>query len=119
MVVYAFDVDDTLEISEGPVSLSSMRALREEGHIVGLCGNWSLFVKVVPNWHTLVSFVGPIQYSSKAEFLAQLKMYIRADDFVLVGNDPALVPGSSDDKKAALQAGWRFISEADFSKGFR
>ncbi len=40
MAVYAFDVDDTLEVSEGPVKLSDLVDLREHGHIVGLCGNW-------------------------------------------------------------------------------
>lgn len=39
MVVYAFDVDETLEVSKGPVKLSDLVTLREHGHIVGLCGN--------------------------------------------------------------------------------
>jgi hypothetical protein len=116
-VVYAFDVDDTLEISDGPVTLDSLRALKGAGHIVGLCGNWVLFVKLVPDWHCIVSFLGPIQFSSKADFLAQLKMYIRASEFILVGNDPESTPGSSDDKSAALQAGWQFIRESDFVSG--
>ena len=40
MKIYAFDVDDTLEVSGGPVSIVSVRSLRPEGHIVGLNGNW-------------------------------------------------------------------------------
>jgi hypothetical protein len=40
MKLYAFDVDDTLEISNGPVCLADMQALRNSGHIIGLCGNW-------------------------------------------------------------------------------
>lgn len=118
-IVYAFDVDDTLEISDGPVQLDSLQALRELGYVVGLCGNWALFVRAVTDWHKLVSFLGPIQYTPKSEFLVQLKMNIRASDFVLVGNDPSLGVGASDDKGAAIQAGWRFISETDFANGVR
>jgi hypothetical protein len=39
VVVYAFDVDETLEVSKGPVKLADLVTLREHGHIVGLCGN--------------------------------------------------------------------------------
>ena len=35
MKLYAFDVDDTLEISNGPVRLADMQALRNSGHIIG------------------------------------------------------------------------------------
>jgi hypothetical protein len=38
MRVYAFDVDETLEVSTGPVQLFDLVQLREHGHIVGLCG---------------------------------------------------------------------------------
>ena len=42
MKIYAFDVDDTLEVSGGPVSIESVRSLKSEGHIVGLNGNWAV-----------------------------------------------------------------------------
>jgi hypothetical protein len=42
MKLYAFDVDDTLEISNGPVRLADIQALRNSGHIVGLCEVGSL-----------------------------------------------------------------------------
>ena len=58
--LYAFDVDETLEISDGPISLGMLRELRQAGHITGLCGNWALFVRSIPVWHHLVSFIGPI-----------------------------------------------------------
>ena len=74
--LYAFDVDHTLEVSDGPVPIAALRALREEGHIVGLCGNWAVFVRAVPEWHRMVSFVGPFQLS-KADFLVQLRLYMR------------------------------------------
>jgi hypothetical protein len=31
--VYAFDVDETLEVSKGPVKLADLVTLREHGHI--------------------------------------------------------------------------------------
>jgi hypothetical protein len=38
MKLYAFDVDDTLEISNGPVRLEAMQALRNSGHIAARPG---------------------------------------------------------------------------------
>jgi hypothetical protein len=116
--LYAFDVDHTLEVSDGPVPIAALRALREEGHIVGLCGNWAVFVRAVPEWHRMVSFVGPFQLS-KADFLVQLRLYMRASEYVMVGNDPGTGWGNSADREAAEEAGWRFICEADFAAGAR
>lgn len=115
-IVYAFDVDETLEVSAGPVSLQSLMDLRNAGHIVGLCGNWGLFCAVVPDWHQRVSFVNA--GVPKVEFLTQLRTYLRADDFVMVGNILG-VTGASDDQGSAERAGWRFISEGDFARGAR
>jgi hypothetical protein len=116
--IYAFDVDETLEISAGPVAVGALRSLRDEGHIVGLCGNWAVFVRAVPEWHRVVSFLGPVQID-KADFLVQLRFYVAASDYVMVGNDPATGWGSSPDRAAAEQAGWRFIRESDFAAGMR
>jgi hypothetical protein len=55
---------------------------------------------------------------SKDIFLNQLRTYIRADDYVMVGNIKG-VSGASDDKGAANLAGWRFIKESDFAAGVR
>jgi uncharacterized SAM-dependent methyltransferase len=116
--LYAFDVDETLEVSSGPVPVTALSALRDEGHIVGLCGNWGVFVQAVPEWHRIVSFVGPLQLS-KADFLTQLRLHIRAGDYVMVGNDPRTGWGTSADREAAERAGWRFIREAEFAAGAR
>lgn len=116
--LYAFDVDETLEVSNGPIPVAALRTLREEGHIVGLCGNWAVFVRAVPEWHRIVSFVGPLQLS-KADFLGQLRLYVRAGEYVMVGNDPATGWGSSADREAAEEAGWQFIRETDFAAGAR
>lgn len=124
--VYAFDVDHTLEVSNGPVKLASLVELREVGHVVGLCGNWAMVTLQVPQWHRFLSFVSA-GTSTKADFLRDLKRYTRADDYVMVGNDPfdskwAAVPdisGLSSDRIAAEQAEWRFITEDAFAQGAR
>ena len=117
MKIYAFDVDDTLEVSGGPVSIVSVSSLKPEGHIVGLNGNWAVVVQSVPLWHRIFSFIGPMEMS-KDIFLNQLRTYIRADDYVMVGNIKG-VSGASDDEGAANLAGWRFIKESDFAAGAR
>ncbi|TMB06219.1 MAG: hypothetical protein E6J70_00890 [Deltaproteobacteria bacterium] len=117
MMIYAFDVDDTLEISGGPVRLAELVVLRRAGHVLGLCGNWAVVTATVPRWHRLFSFIGPME-TSKASFLAQVKRHCAADDYVMIGNDP-LVFGQSPDREAAEQAGWRFLREAEFAAGAR
>ena len=117
MKIYAFDVDDTLEVSGGPVSMASVGSLRNQGHIVGLNGNWAAVVPTVPLWHRMFSFIGPMGIS-KDIFLNQLKTDIRADDYIIVGNVKG-VSGASDDEGAADLAGWRFIKESDFAAGAR
>ena len=117
MKIYAFDVDDTLEVSAGPVSIESVDSLKTAGHIVGLNGNWAVVVQNVPRWHQLFSFIGPMEMA-KDVFLTQLKTYIPADDYVMVGNIKG-VSGASDDLGAASLAGWRFIKESDFAAGQR
>ena len=116
MIVFAFDVDETLEISGGPVTLQSMMDLRIAGHIVGVCGNMQVFCSV-PGWHHLISFLGQ-SFLAKEVFLHGLKINIPADDYVMVGNIMG-VTGASDDQGAAARAGWRFISEREFAEGKR
>ena len=117
MAVYAFDVDETLEVSKGPVKLADLVALREHGHIVGLCGNWAMVTLHRPDWHHFCSFVGPCGIE-KDDFLRQLRQYVPAPDYVMVGNIPG-VSGASDDQGAAERAGWRFIKESEFARGAR
>jgi hypothetical protein len=117
MVVYAFDVDETLEVSKGPVKLSDLVNLREHGHIVGLCGNWAMVTLHCPDWHHICSFVGPCGIE-KHDFLRQLRQYIPGHDYVMVGNIVG-ISGASDDRGAAERAGWRFIQESEFAKGVR
>jgi len=110
-------LDDTLEVSGGPVSIESVRSLKSEGHIVGLNGNWTVVVRSPPQWHCIFSFIGPMEMS-KDTFLNQLGTYIPADDYVMVRNIKG-VSGASDDEGAANLAGWRFVKESDFAAGAR
>jgi hypothetical protein len=114
--VYAFDVDETLEVSGGPVTLKALMDLRIEGHIVGICGNWGVFVQRCPGWQHLVSFLNVL--GDKPTFLSHLKAYVPASQFIMVGNILG-VSGGSDDQGAAKSAGWRFIKESDFAAGMR
>jgi hypothetical protein len=47
---------------------------------------------------------------SKASMLYQIKTYIRADRYILVGNIPA-------DSIEARDAGWEFVKEDEFKGG--
>ena len=117
MVVYAFDVDETLEVSNGPVKLFDLVKLREQGHIVGLCGNWAMVTLHYSDWHRICSFVGPVGIE-KHDFLRELRRCVPGADYVMVGNILG-VSGASDDLGAAARAGWRFIRESEFAKGAR
>jgi len=121
MKVYAFDVDETLYISHGPVQWEALVALRAEGHVLGLCGNWAAVTLQVPEWHRVLSFIGPsLIGTDKANFLATIKQYVPAEEHVMVGNDHSLRAYTSpDDRRAADAAGWRFLSEGAFAAGGR
>ena len=109
--IYAFDVDDTLWLSNGPVQLQQLTYLKEQGHILGLCGNWAVVCQLLRGWQFLFSFIGPMEMSKPA-FLSQIKAFIRADKYIMVGNvEP------SPDKQSAEQAGWEFILEKEFKEG--
>ncbi len=113
--VYAFDVDETLEVSAGPIRLQALVELVNQGHIVGICGNWSVLTHHMPGWQRVISF---LSIGDKAEFLQTIARDVPADGYVMVGNVVG-VSGASDDQRAARRAGWRFIREADFAAGER
>lgn len=122
MKVYLFDNDDTVEVSNGPVTLQSMMDLRIDGHIVGLCGNWGGFVQKVPGWQHLISLMNI--GLSKEEMMTLTKQYIPAEDYIMVGNILGVrnklgYPGGSDDMGAAKRSNWKFIKEDFFSEGQR
>ena len=105
--VILFDVDHTLECSSGPVPHSDLRALKEKGHIVGICGNWAQFVNSEPAWHQLVSILGSFNMT-KPDFMRMVRQVVPAQHYVMVGNDE---PGKSEDGIAAREAEWWFVKE--------
>lgn len=117
MKIYAFDVDETLEVSAGPITFQILADLYKEGHILGLCGNYAMVTRFVDNWHRLFSFIGPMEMTKEA-FLLQLRNYVPCEEVVMVGNIKG-VTGRSDDEGAAKRAGIRFIKEQDFADGVR
>lgn len=138
MKCYAFDVDETMETANGPVPVQSLRDLRKEGHVVGLCGALCRFMQKVPDWHEIISFTlnydfgfngwyGP-QYGliPKSIWLHcfQHATWPGAEEYTLVGNVSGRTNSlghvtGSHDSEAAAQAGWRFIVEDDFAAGVR
>ena len=118
MKIYAFDVDETLEVSGGPVKINDLVTLKKEGHILGICGNFAVGTHGIPSWAQLFSFLGPMGMT-KAGFLDQIRTYVPpAEEYVMVGNDDRYF-GQSKDKQAADEAGWRFIREYAFADGAR
>ena len=117
-ICFAFDIDETLTISGGPIKPKVIQILHHHGHITGLCGNWSLYVEKIPSWHDHLSFIGQFYgYTSKEVFLSQIKSAISRSGtcqrFIMVGNDPAHF-GNSNDIEAARLAGWEFVREDQF-----
>lgn len=124
--VYAFDVDDTLEIGvpAGPVKVEQLMLLKSRGHIVGLCGNYGIVFARVHGWWNLFSFWN--LELGKLECLAQVKRTIDAnytmygvpkiEHYVMVGNDGDGEHVSCD-KDNAQEAGWEFVAEKDFREG--
>lgn len=133
---YAFDVDECLETSNGPVTIQMLRDLHGEGHIVGICGNLSAFLPRCPDWHRFISFTLNLDFGFQGQYLGYLipkAIWLHcfqhtslpgADEYVMVGNQFGRVNslgvkcGSHDDI-AAKDAGWRFILEDDFAAGAR
>lgn len=113
---YVFNVNDTVEIAGGRIRVDDLYWLASSGHIVGVCGNVTLFTTSVPDWHKFISFLGPFAGVTTANFLRQLRLMIPADDYVMVS---CVSGGVCDDVGAAQDAGWRFIPDAGFVSGTR
>lgn len=137
--VYAFDVDECLETSNGPVTVQMLKDLHEAGHIVGVCGNLSAFLPKVPDWHRFISFTLNLDFGWNGIYGPQVGCYPKAlwlhcfqhvtlkgqaEEFVMVGNQFGRVNGlgvkcGSHDDIAAREAGWRFLLEDSFAAGER
>lgn len=125
--VYAFDVDETLEVSAGPILIADLLTLRRQGHVIGLCGNVHAFCTRVANWWEIISFTLNLDTGPYLGGLIPKDIWLRmfretswpaAEEYILVGNVLG-VSGASDDQGGAQRAGWRFIKEDDFARGVR
>lgn len=114
--IIAFDIDHTLQISNGDITLQQIMRLKKEGHILGLCGNWGLVTSIIDEWENLFSFIGAIGIT-KILFLSQLKRYVKAERYIFIGNDPKYY-GESDDITSAKMASWEFYRENQFDELF-
>jgi len=113
--IYLFDVDETLEVSGGPVKINQLINLRKQGHIIGLCGNFAVFVQRVGGWNHLISLM-KISREPKRIFLSEVRQFIPAARYVMVGNvNPT--GGNYSDREEAVVAGFEFIEEKDFKEG--
>lgn len=114
MRIIAFDVDETLDVSGGPVPVVELFTLHALGDVVGLCGNWALAIQRCPELLRVVSFIGPMEMAKDA-FLMQIRRYIPAEEYIMVGNVLG-VSGASDDEGAAVRGGWHFVKETDYRR---
>lgn len=96
--ILAFDCDRTLEISNGPIKLDTLKHFQKEGWRVGICGNWQLVKK---HFDSLDFYTGvPKAENLKREGRGfELKIFVAA---------------SLADKEAAIKAGWNFTFAKDF-----
>jgi hypothetical protein len=117
MWVFAFDVDHTLEVNQGPIPVESLRKLSRQGHVVGLCGNYQHFLDHVPDWQSFIRFWGPdhSRLQPKHEMLQHVRNTWRGNAYIMVGNDPRRFPFAvSNDIGAANLAGWGYVAENAF-----
>lgn len=102
MTVYVFDVDGTLEISEGPIKLERLRELKSEGIIIYIVGNYrylATFTTEFPN--------GNPKNLPKPEALKELAQKLSPEEKIYVADTPG-------DEQAALAAGYRFCYAREF-----
>lgn len=116
-IIVAFDVDHTLEVSNGPVSIGLLRLLAgTRWFVVGICGNWAKLVQEDPFWKYYCSFLGQMGMR-KADFLRGVSNYMPHERKIFVGNDGS--NNTSEDSAAAIEAGWEFVKEEDAEEFLR
>ncbi len=133
---WAFDVDECLSTSNGPVTVQMLKDLWATGAILGICGNLSAFLPRCPDWHTFISVTMNFDFGYQGWYgmsLVPKAIWLHCfkhvacpglDDYILVGNQfgrknsLGIECGSRDDE-AAKQSGWRFILEDSFAVGER
>lgn len=98
-VLVSFDVDGTLEISDGPIPISTLEKLKRVGWIVGIAGNYSKFQQLCPQFQ--------LDFYGTKEILSKLKSQFNPDLAIHVGD-------TEDDRARARAAGFCFIHANDF-----
>jgi hypothetical protein len=126
--VFAFDVDDTLSISNGPIPLEHLLELKAKGEAVGLCGNLHCFMERVPDWPRYISFTMNFDTLYTLGGLLPKEYWLRtflvscrnAEAYYFIGNELGIT-GASDDKGSCERAGppWKFIREDEWMSGVR
>ncbi len=100
-VIVSFDVDNTLDISDGPIPSERVRQLKEAGFIVGFNGNYELARRFLGDGFDFYE-------CGKAETLLRLnRLYPDAVLRIHVGDSPI-------DQEAARLAGWIYVRPEDF-----
>lgn len=100
MICYAFDCDNTLDISQGPVPVSALHKLIEQGHLVYIVSGSGFCAQLdIPRFTPA---------GARNWILDQLKKKVKADRYVYVGD-------TEGDLKAAQSVGWEFVYARDFA----
>jgi len=99
-ILFAFDVDGTLDISNGPISSKWLYKLKEKGAIVGFAGNHDKAKK-----EGLLGF--DFYDTGDPEALERIKKKFKADLYIHIGD-------TEEDKESARKAGFTFIRAEDF-----
>jgi len=102
MTLYAFDVDGTLEVSEGPIKLGVLRNLIAQGHPVYIVGNYGKLSQ------TTLEFPNGNLFSTKESSLKILsERHPEQTQKIYIGDVET-------DKTSAESAGWQFVFAKDF-----
>lgn len=98
--IIAFDVDGTLEISNGRIPIKHLFDLKEAGFIVGVVGNWKLAIEHIKGLDFYQAGI-----PNKAEILRALG---KGKAFKLYVGD------TEEDRRQSRIAGWNFIHVSEY-----
>ena len=99
-VLFAFDVDGTLDISGGPIPHRWLYKLKEKGAIVGFAGNYDKARRM-----GLVDF--DFYNTGDPNALESIRRKFEADLYVHIGD-------VEEDRESARLAGYTFVHAKDF-----
>lgn len=102
IILFCFDCDLTLEVSNGPIPISLLYELMNQGH----------YVCVVSPSLRCFNLKGILRYAPllpRDMILSRIKQFIQADRYIYVGD-------SQGDYLAANKAAWEFVAAQNFVK---